>query len=274
MTQNGSTIPASNESKETFLNCRDVSKRFASGTLALSHVDLTVGRHEFLSLLGPSGCGKSTMLRLIAGLSEPSSGTIDRPTLRNSLRGSTPRDVSFVFQEPTLMPWATTLANTMLPLDLAGVAKREAHERAVDALRLVGLEDFQHVYPRQLSGGMKMRVSIARALVTQPQLLLLDEPFAALDELTRFKLNNDLLRLWAKGSFTVIFVTHSIFESVYLSQRVVVMSARPGQIITEVPIDVPYPRRPDFRLSAAYNTYCAEVSRVLEQRATAFGEVA
>jgi NitT/TauT family transport system ATP-binding protein len=274
MAQDILSIPNGSPSTGAFLNCLNVSKRFASGTLALSHVNLAVGRHEFISLLGPSGCGKSTMLRLIAGLSEPSSGTIDRSNAGHPLQGSKPRDLSFVFQEPTLMPWATVLANTMLPLDLARATKREARERAVDTLRLVGLEDFLYVYPRQLSGCMKMRVSIARALVTQPQFLLLDEPFAALDELTRFKLNNDLLKLWAEANFTIIFVTHSIFESVYLSQRVVVMSERPGQIIAEIPIDVAYPRIADFRLSAQYNAYCAEVSRALEQRAAALGGAA
>lgn len=163
------------------------------------------------------------------------------------------------------MPWATALANTMLPLDLAGVSKREARDRAAEALQLVGLDDFADAYPRELSGGMKMRVSIARGLVTRPTVLLLDEPFAALDEITRFKLNNDLLELWSSGHFTVIFVTHSVFESVYLSQRVVVMAARPGRVIADMHIDVPYPRGPEFRLSKAFSDESRRASRALER---------
>jgi NitT/TauT family transport system ATP-binding protein len=239
------------------VTCRDISKRFASGTVALSGATLDVFEHQFLSLLGPSGCGKSTLLRLIAGLSEPSSGSIDWPAGRSSL--------SFVFQEPTLMPWATALSNVMLPLRLAGVARDERAERATAALAQVGLAGFEKAYPRELSGGMKMRVSIARALVTRPQVLLMDEPFAALDEITRFKLNNDLLELWQREGFTVVFVTHSVFESAFLSQRIAVMSARPGRILEEIAVDAPYPRRPDYRTSAAYNEHCRRASAALEK---------
>jgi NitT/TauT family transport system ATP-binding protein len=273
MIQEVASVREDDRAERPVLCCRAVGKRFASGTLALSHVDLTVGRHEFVSLLGASGCGKSTMLRLIAGLSEPTSGTIDWPDSEYDVQGWPTRNLSFVFQEPTLMPWATALANTALPLDLAGVGKREARERAIDALHLVGLDDFRHAYSRELSGGMKMRVSIARALVTRPNVLLLDEPFAALDEITRFKLNNDLLRLWSDGGFTVMFVTHSVFESVYLSRRVIVMAARPGRIMADLPIDAGYPREPEFRLSAEYSAYCNQVSRALE-RTMQFGEAA
>jgi NitT/TauT family transport system ATP-binding protein len=247
------------------LVCRQVSKRFANGTLALARVDLAVERQQFLSLLGPSGCGKSTMLRLIAGLNAPSSGTIDWPAAPYDAKGDPTRDLSFVFQEPTLMPWATALGNIMLPLDLAGVAKDEARDRAVAALKLVGLGGFEKAYPRELSGGMKMRVSIARAIVTKPAVLLLDEPFAALDEITRFKLNNDLLDLWHRGDFTVIFVTHSVFESVYLSQRVVVMAARPGRVIADLEIEAPHPRTQAFRVSGAYIDYCRRASEELER---------
>jgi NitT/TauT family transport system ATP-binding protein len=238
------------------VTCRDIGKRFANGTLALSDVALDVFEHEFLSLLGPSGCGKSTLLRLIAGLSEPSSGTIawqSHPAL------------SFVFQEPTLMPWATALANVMLPLRLAGVRREERRERAAAALAQVGLESFEQAYPRELSGGMKMRVSIARALVTRPKVLLMDEPFAALDEITRFKLNNDLLELWQREGFTVIFVTHSVFESAFLSQRIAVMAARPGRVIEEIALDAPYPRTPAYRTSAQNNDYCRRASAALEK---------
>ncbi len=238
------------------VTCRNISKRFANGTLALGDVSLDVFEHQFLSLLGPSGCGKSTLLRLIAGLSEPSGGTIawqGHPAL------------SFVFQEPTLMPWATALANVMLPLRLAGVGREERRERAAKALAQVGLAGFEKAYPRELSGGMKMRVSIARALVTRPKVLLMDEPFAALDEITRFKLNNDLLELWRRDGFTVIFVTHSVFESAFLSQRIAVMAARPGRVIEEIDIDAPYPRTPEYRTSAQNNDYCRRASAALEK---------
>jgi len=238
------------------VTCRDISKRFANGTLALSGVVLDVFEHEFLSLLGPSGCGKSTLLRLIAGLSEPSSGAISwhgHPSL------------SFVFQEPTLMPWATALSNVMLPLRLAGVAGSERRQRAAAVLAQVGLAGFEKAYPRELSGGMKMRVSIARALVTRPKVLLMDEPFAALDEITRFKLNNDLLELWQREGFTVIFVTHSVFESAFLSQRIAVMAARPGRFIEQIDIDASYPRAPEYRTSAENNDSCRRASAALEK---------
>jgi NitT/TauT family transport system ATP-binding protein len=242
--------------------CRGLSKRFANGTLALQDVTFDVAEHQFLSLLGPSGCGKSTLLRLVAGLSEPSSGTI---AWRAGAAG-----LSFVFQEPTLMPWAPALDNVMLPLRLAHVPADERRDRATAALAQVGLAGFEKSYPRELSGGMKMRVSIARALVTRPRILLMDEPFAALDEITRFKLNNDLLELWQRESLTVVFVTHSVFESAFLSQRIVVMAARPGRVLEDIAIDVPYPRRPDYRTSPTYNEHCRRASAALE-RAMAHG---
>jgi NitT/TauT family transport system ATP-binding protein len=238
------------------VSCRNISKRFANGTLALSDVELDVFEYQFLSLLGPSGCGKSTLLRLIAGLSEPSAGTI-------SWQGHP--SLSFVFQEPTLMPWATALSNVMLPLRLAGVHRDERRERAAAALAQVGLAGFEKSYPRELSGGMKMRVSIARALVTRPKVLLMDEPFAALDEITRFKLNNDLLELWQREGLTVIFVTHSVFESAFLSQRIAVMAARPGRFIEEVMLEARYPRTPEYRTSAENNEYCRRASAALEK---------
>jgi NitT/TauT family transport system ATP-binding protein len=219
-------------------------------------VELDVFEYQFLSLLGPSGCGKSTLLRLIAGLSEPSAGTI-------SWQGHP--SLSFVFQEPTLMPWATALSNVMLPLRLAGVHRDERRERAAAALAQVGLAGFEKSYPRELSGGMKMRVSIARALVTRPKVLLMDEPFAALDEITRFKLNNDLLELWQREGLTVIFVTHSVFESAFLSQRIAVMAARPGRFIEEVMLEAPYPRTPEYRTSTQNNEYCRRASAALEK---------
>jgi NitT/TauT family transport system ATP-binding protein len=244
---------------------RGVEKRYRNGTLAVRGVDLAIGQGEFVSLLGPSGCGKSTLLRMIAGLIDPSAGSIDWPSATYDARGRPERSIGFVFQEPTLMPWAGALANVMLPLRLAGVPKAEAAERAAAALAAVGLAGFEKAYPRALSGGMKMRVSIARALVTKPRLLLMDEPFAALDEITRFKLNNDLLELWERERFTVVFVTHSVFESVYLSQRIVVMAARPGRVVHDITIEDPYPRGESFRTSAEYAARCRVVSRALSE---------
>jgi len=244
---------------------RGVAKLFSNGTLALQNVDLDIGRHQFMSLLGPSGCGKSTLLRMIAGLGEASAGTIDWPEAAHDALGAAVPRLSFVFQEPTLMPWASAIKNTMLPLKLAGVAKDERRARAADALAMVGLGAFENAYPRELSGGMKMRVSIARALVTKPDILLMDEPFAALDEITRFKLNNDLLELWYAANFTVVFVTHSVFESVYLSQRIVVMAARPGRIIADLDTTAPYPRAADYRTSPLYNEHCRHASDALER---------
>jgi NitT/TauT family transport system ATP-binding protein len=245
-----------------------VRKVFANGVVALDRFDLDVRPGEFVSLLGPSGCGKSTALRIVAGLSEPTSGTV-RWLDGKARAAEGGRRIGFVFQEPTLMPWATVAANVRLPLKLrASAAGTQARVEA--ALDWVGLARFAGSYPRELSGGMKMRTSIARALVTEPKLLLMDEPFAALDEITRFRLNNDLLGLWKLLSKTVVFVTHSVFESVYLSQRIVVMTPRPGRVFAEVPIDASYPRDESFRTSADYAGFCRRVSDALA-RAIAAG---
>ena len=241
-----------------------VGKVFANGVVALDELDLCVGEHEFVSLLGPSGCGKSTALRLIAGLSEASAGRLVWADTGGPLRRPR-RDIGFVFQEPTLMPWATAWGNVYLPLRLEGASRRGAAPRVDAALAMVGLSGFESAYPRELSGGMKMRVSIARALVTGPRILLMDEPFAALDEITRFRLNDDLLRLWQTNRWTVVFVTHSVYESVYLSNRIAVMAARPGRIVGEVKIDAAYPRDEAFRTSGCYNDYCRRVSAKLHE---------
>lgn len=240
-----------------------VGKTYSNGTVAVRDVALTVGEHEFLSLLGPSGCGKSTVLRMIAGLGDITTGSIEWPKSPVDQAGRPDRDVGFVFQEPTLMPWATVFDNVYLPLKLQHRPKASVREQVMNALEMVHLEGFADAYPRELSGGMKMRVSIARALVTEPKVLLMDEPFAALDEITRFKLNNDLLDLWQERSFTVIFVTHSVFESVYLSNRIVVMAARPGRVIADIAVDAPYPRDEAFRTSPVYNDHCRQVSAEL-----------
>ncbi len=238
-----------------------VGRTFANGVVALERLSLQVWPGEFVSLLGPSGCGKSTALRIIAGLSEPTSGKVEWPDADAANAGA-PRRIGFVFQEPTLMPWATVAANVRLPLKLVGLGA-SAQARVDAALARVGLSGFAQSYPRELSGGMKMRASIARALVTEPQLLLMDEPFAALDEITRFRLNNNLLELWQSLGKTVVFVTHSVFESVYLSQRIVVTTRRPGRVFTELSIDAPHPRDENFRTSADYAGYCRRVSEAL-----------
>jgi len=237
---------------------RAVGKTFSNGVMALDRVDMTLREGDFLSLLGPSGCGKSTALRIIAGLSSPTTGVLD---WRGAPMGKT--DLGFVFQEPTLMPWATVFENVWLPLRLKGVSRREATPAIAEMLERVHLTGFENAVPRELSGGMKMRVSIARGLVTKPRVLLMDEPFAALDEITRFKLNNDLLELWQDERFTVIFVTHSVFESVFLSNRIVVMAARPGRVFEEVAVDAPYPRNDFFRTSPEYAALCRKTSDVL-----------
>ena len=253
---------------DALVEFRAAGKTFPNGTDALDGLSLGVGEHEFVSLVGPSGCGKSTALRMMAGLAAPSSGSIS---------GSLPRtasgvaDIGFVFQEPTLMPWARVAENVYLPLKLKGMSRKAAEPRVTEALAMVGLADFHSAWPRELSGGMKMRVSIARALVTSPRLLLMDEPFAALDEMTRLKLNDDLLRLWAAQRWTVVFVTHSVYESVYLSSRVVVMAARPGRVVADLGIEAPYPRDAEFRLSSEYAGHCRAVSAALAGAGAAHG---
>ncbi|HWW47217.1 MAG TPA: ABC transporter ATP-binding protein [Xanthobacteraceae bacterium] len=240
----------------------DVAKVYDSGVAALDGLSLDIGEGEFVSLLGPSGCGKSTALKLMAGLIAPSRGEVAIA----AAQGAKPT-IGFVFQEPTLMPWASVRDNVFLPLRLAHCRQADAMARVDVALEQVGLGDFRNAYPRELSGGMKMRVSLARALVTDPDLLLLDEPFAALDEITRFRLNNDLLGLWRRLGKTVVFVTHSVFESVYLSQRVLVMSQRPGKIAATFEIVAPEPRGEAFRTSADYAAQCRVVSRALDHGA-------
>ncbi len=241
------------------LQMQGIAKVFGGTTTALRDMNLTVDDGDFVSLLGPSGCGKSTALRLIAGLIQPTQGRI----LWEGGRGKD--DLGVVFQEPTLMPWATVAQNVWLPFRLRGQSYASVRDRVHDILALVGLEKFATSYPRELSGGMKMRVSIARAMVTHPRLILMDEPFAALDEITRQKLNNDLLALKERIGCTVIFVTHSVFESVFLSDRIVVMAARPGRVVQELVVNAPYPRDMAFRTSAAYADHARATSDALMQ---------
>ncbi|MBY3023664.1 ABC transporter ATP-binding protein [Rhizobium leguminosarum] len=255
--------PSKEARKRPLVVMQSVSKVFSSGTTALSGMSLTVESGEFISLLGPSGCGKSTALRIIAGLGDITAGKIDWPSSRINSKGLPEGDIGFVFQEPTLMPWKTVFGNVYLPLKLRGISKAEARGRITEALATVSLQDFADAYPRELSGGMKMRVSIARALVTKPKLLLMDEPFAALDEITRQKLNDDVLRLWKATGITVIFVTHSVFESAYLSNRIVVMKARPGRVHADFPLTNSLERDSHYRTSEQYRHACEKASRSL-----------
>ncbi|MEJ0028194.1 MAG: ABC transporter ATP-binding protein [Rhizomicrobium sp.] len=239
------------------LSLSAIAKRFDSGTQAIARLDLDVADGEFVSLVGPSGCGKSTALRIVAGLLKPDAGTVAFPAGKP--------EMSFVFQEPTLMPWARALANARLPLDLKHVNRSEANDRAARALARVGLAGFEKAFPRELSGGMKMRVSIARAIAAGPKLLLMDEPFAALDELTRQALNDDLLKLKHEDALTVLFVTHSVYESTYLSSRVVVMTPRPGRVAAQIALAPPPVRDESWRLTTEFAKEAARVSAALKQ---------
>lgn len=239
------------------LTLRAIDKVYQNGTVALQGVNLTVQPGEFISLVGPSGCGKSTILRLVAGLGSATGGSIDWKYPPEQRR------LAFVFQAPALMPWANVVDNIYLPLKLQGQSLRSVRACIQNAINTVDLTGWEQNYPRQLSGGMKMRVSIARALVTQPNVLLMDEPFGALDEMTRSRLNSDLLHLWEEKHWTVLFVTHNIYEAVYLSTRVVVMAACPGRVVADIPIEAAYPRTDSFRTSAQFNHYCREIMAAL-----------
>jgi NitT/TauT family transport system ATP-binding protein len=245
-----------------------VDKRFDNGVAALQALSITIAPGQFVSLLGPSGCGKSTVLRLIAGLEQPTGGRV-RVEGRPAQAGGAA--MSYVFQDPTLMPWASVLDNVALPLRIGGVARRPARERGAEALAAVGLADRAGAYPAELSGGMKMRASIARALITRPAVLLLDEPFAALDEITRQRLNDELLALWAEQAPTAVFVTHSVYEAVYLSQRVLVMGGPPGRLVADLPVALGYPRAPWLRLQPQFVQHCRSVTDALQLAEAATG---
>lgn len=240
-----------------------VEKVYANGTQALRPVNLSIAEGEFITLLGPSGCGKSTLLKMVAGLIEPSDGRLLLWRKPVNKLASTGKHLSYVFQEATLMPWNSVLKNVRLPLELEGVPPREADRRVATALQRVGLEKFADALPRELSGGMQMRASIARGLVVEPNLLLMDEPFGALDEITRNALDSDLLDLWQRHQWTVMFVTHSIHEAVFLSQRVIVMAARPGRVVADIKIDEPFPRDESFRLSKRFSEYAMHLHHLL-----------
>jgi NitT/TauT family transport system ATP-binding protein len=245
-----------------------VGKRFENGVVALQALSVAIAPGQFVSLLGPSGCGKSTVLRLIAGLETASTGQVlvdGRP----AQAGRFP--MSYVFQDATLMPWASVLDNVALPLRIQGIARRPARDKAAEALAAVGLAGRAAAYPAELSGGMKMRVSIARALITRPSVLLLDEPFAALDEMTRQRLNDELLGLWGEQAPSALFVTHSVFEAVYLSQRVLVMGGPPGHLVADLPVTLDYPRAPSLRLQPQFTQHCRAVSEALRPAAAGAG---
>lgn len=230
-----------------------LDKHFPAGVQALRDLNLEISRGQFVSIVGPSGCGKSTFLRLVAGLDAPTSGQL-------RVSDHDPLGLAFVFQDATLLPWRSVERNVTLPLEL----RRQADDAHVaQTLELVGLTDFAAAYPAQLSGGMRMRVSIARALVTRPQILLLDEPFGALDEITRQRLNEELSRLWQEDRWTGLFVTHNVSEAVFLSQRVLVLSARPGRLLADIPIPFPYPRSPYLRSAPEFIRLANGISRQL-----------
>ncbi|MGG1551854.1 MULTISPECIES: ABC transporter ATP-binding protein [Paenibacillus] len=248
----------------TFVSMANLSKTYPNGTIALQDVNLNIQEGEFLCFVGPSGCGKSTIFKIMTGLSKPSKGTLD-------VFGTTPKearkqsDIAFVFQDHTLLPWSTVESNVKLPLELRGVDKKMQQAEAERVLELVGLKDYMKVLPRELSGGMKMRVSIARALISRPKLLLMDEPFGALDEITRQTLQLELLNIWQQDkSMTVLFITHNVFESVFLSTSVMVMTPRPGKIAARVEIPVPFPRDETFRTTTQFNDLVREVNDALE----------
>jgi NitT/TauT family transport system ATP-binding protein len=232
------------------LTFRGVSKRFPDGTTALEGVELRVPAGEFVSVIGPSGCGKSTLLRIASDLTQASGGTVDVQT----------RKIGYVFQDPTLLPWRTVQANVELFAELRGLPKGERRRRADDAIKLVGLSDFAGHRPRALSGGMRMRVSLARSLTLQPELFLFDEPFGALDEIARERLNDELLQLYLTQRFTALFVTHSVTEAVFMSTRVVVMSGRPGRILGDLAVPFEYPRPPRLRFEERFARLAGQVS--------------
>ena len=243
------------------ITLNQLSKVYSNGTVALQEINLTIAQNQFVSVVGPSGCGKSTLLRLISGLDKANSGSIELGEAHSQ------PELAFIFQEPALMPWLSVVENISLPLKLAGVNKCQSRAAVQEAIQLVSLNGFEHRYPRELSGGMKMRVSIARALVTHPSILLMDEPFGALDEMLRSQLNKDLLSLWQQKHWTVVFVTHNIYEAVYLSNRVIVMSPHPGRVVADIPIEAAYPRTAEFRTSPLCNEYCREISACLTKAA-------
>ncbi|WP_378147184.1 ABC transporter ATP-binding protein [Cnuibacter sp. UC19_7] len=240
---------------DTLLSFENVEMTFPNGTVALSGVDLTVKRGEFVTVVGPSGCGKSTLLRIASGLEKASDGSVEIDTSR----------IGYVFQDATLLPWRDVQSNVELLAELNGIGRKERAAQAAQAIELVGLKGFEKNLPRMLSGGMKMRTSLARSLTLNPELFLFDEPFGALDEITRERLNDELIRLFDEQKFAGLFITHSVAEAVYLSTRVIVMSGRPGRIVDEFEVDFPFPRDPDIRFTAEFAELSGKVSHALRE---------
>jgi len=254
---------------EPILRVDGLCKQFTTKTgplTVLSPTSFEMQQSELVSIVGPSGCGKSTLLRIIAGLGLPSAGTIEWPTAPHSAGGEPLPDLGFVFQDPTLMPWSSALKNVMLPLTLAGVGKAEAETRSAEMLALVGLKGFESAYPRALSGGMQQRVSISRALVSDPRILLMDEPFGALDAMTREELSFELLRIWEERKKTVLFVTHSIPEAVLLANRVVVMTPRPARVAKIIEVNLPRPRTLAMEFSSEFRQATDEIRELIYQK--------
>ncbi|MBP3952447.1 ABC transporter ATP-binding protein [Bacillus suaedae] len=252
-------------SNNAIVTFEHVNKVYGNGTIALSDFNLEVNEGDFVSFLGPSGCGKSTALRMVAGLGEATRGEV-------KVFGQSPKqlikesnDIAFVFQEANLLPWRRVIDNVILPLELRGMSKRQSKEEAIRVLEMVGLKDYASAYPRELSGGMKMRVSIARALAAKPKLLLMDEPFAALDEMTRQNLQLELLQIWEKANTTILFVTHNVFEAAFLSSKIAVMSARPGRLSATIDVDLPYPRTLEMRTDRQFANLVKFASEKLER---------
>ncbi len=256
------TVPSSPPSADALpegarapaLALHGIGMTFPDGTEAIADVSFAVAPGEFVTVVGPSGCGKSTLLRIVSGLTKPTSGDYEVDP-----------NLGYVFQDATLLQWRTVRDNVELIAELHGMKKAERRRRAQDAIDLVGLAGSEKKYPKQLSGGMKMRASLARSLVMQPKVFMFDEPFAAVDEITRERLNDELMRLFAKESFAGLFITHSIYEAVFLSTRVLVMSARPGRIIGEFPVPFAYPRQPELRFEPQFAELTGEVSRILRE---------
>ncbi len=248
---------------EPLITVRNVNKTYSNGMVALDDISFDVKEGQFVSLVGPSGCGKSTLLRIVAGLGAITAGEVLVEGLLPKDARKERADTAFVFQDANLMPWRSVLGNVELPLELRGQGREERHKSALKAIETVGLKDVVQAYPRELSGGMRMRVSLARALSAAPRLLLMDEPFGALDEITRQRLNGELLTLCALAGWTVVFVTHNVFEAVFLSSRILVMSQRPGRIVADVPVDLPYPRHASVRTTPEYTDVVANVINLL-----------
>jgi NitT/TauT family transport system ATP-binding protein len=247
-----SARPLAREGTAPALFFSDIGMTFPDGTYAIENVTFDVADGEFVTVVGPSGCGKSTLLRIASGLLKPSRGSF-----------GVDQSLGYVFQDATLLPWRTVRRNVELLAELHGVSRSERGRLATDAINLVGLDGFERHYPNKLSGGMKMRASLARAITMKPAVFLFDEPFGALDEITRERLNDELLRLYGHEGFTGLFITHSIYEAVYLSRRVLVMSARPGRIIASFDIPFPYPRSPELRFDPAFAKLTGAVSAAL-----------